>query len=128
MTTASGEQKRAYAFTTELPNNAPIGAPVGGYKFRLVDFEKVADAHILSIQRDPGANVFYLGSALLTLTLCAVFFFSHQRVSAVIEERSGTNYEVVLGANSNRNLMSLEDRFKQLTNAISGQSSEVKES
>lgn len=128
VTTASGEQKRAYAFTTELPNNAPIGAPVGGYKFRLVDFEKVADAHILSIQRDPGANVFYLGSALLTLTLCAVFFFSHQRVWAVIEERSGTNYEVVLGANSNRNLMSLEDRFKQLTNAISGQSSEVKES
>ena len=126
VTTSTGERKKAYAFTTDLPSGAPIGAPVGGYKFRLIDFEKVPDAHILSIQRDPGSNIFYLGGALLVLTLASVFFFSHQRVWAMIEERGETSYEIVLGANSNRNLIALEDRFKRLTNAINRQPNEVK--
>jgi cytochrome c biogenesis protein len=128
VTTPAGERTRAFAFAQELPSGAPIGRAVAGYKFRLVDFEKVPNAHILSIQRDPGTTPFYIGSGLLFITLSAVFFFSHQRVWAIIEERGdGSNiFEVVLGGNTNRNVISLEDRFKRLLQAITGQPQEVK--
>ncbi|HKP73518.1 MAG TPA: cytochrome c biogenesis protein ResB [Pyrinomonadaceae bacterium] len=116
----SGEQSRAFAFAQELPSGAPVGRAVAGYKFRLVDFEKVPDSHMLSIQHDPGTNIFYLGGLLLFLTLGAVFFFSHQRVWAIIEERHGDRFEVVLGGNTNRNVVALEDRFKRFIQAITG--------
>ncbi|HEV7859105.1 MAG TPA: cytochrome c biogenesis protein ResB [Pyrinomonadaceae bacterium] len=128
VTTPAGERSRAFAFAQELPSGAPVGRAVGGYKFRLVDFEKVPEAHMLSIQRDPGTTIFYVGSGLLFLTLSAVFFFSHQRVWAIIEEREpGANdFEVVFGGNTNRNVVALEDRFKRLLQAITGQPQEVK--
>lgn len=125
VTTPAGEAKRAYAFAMELPQGAPVGAAVAGYKYRLVDFEKVPEAHILQIQRDPGKWPFYIGGLLLILTLSAVFFFSHERVWAMIEESKQGGYEVVLGGNTNRNKMGFEDRFKKLTKAIDGQKSEA---
>lgn len=126
--TPAGESKRAYAFAQELPTGAPVGAPVGGYKYRLLDFEKVPDAHVLSVQRDPGATVFYIGGALLTLSLSAVFFFSHQRFWAVVEDRGRDMFSVVAGANTNRNLQALEDHFKNIMQRIHGYPAEVKES
>lgn len=120
VTTAAGQQLTAYAFASELPEGAPVGAPVGGYKFRLTDFERAPLAHVLSVKHDPwhGSQVFYLGGALLILTLCSVFFFSHERIWALIEERTGGDYEVLLGANTNRNKQALETRFQRLTNAM----------
>ncbi|MFN2456028.1 MAG: cytochrome c biogenesis protein ResB [Pyrinomonadaceae bacterium] len=131
ITTPAGEQKNAYAFAVDLPGGAPIGAPVAGYKFRLADFEKVPTAHILSIQRDPGTRIVYIGFVLLGLTLSAVFFFSHQRVWAQVEERGAQEFEVTLGGNTNRNWLGFEDRFKKLAHAVSGnppQQEEVTES
>jgi cytochrome c biogenesis protein len=128
ITSPTGETKNAYAFAMELPDGAPVGAPVLGYKYRLADFEKVPDAHILSVQHDPGSSIVYLGFSTLILTLCSVFFFSHQRVWMVIEERAAGIYEVVLGGNTNRNKLGFEDRFNRLTQAISGQPSEGEES
>jgi cytochrome c biogenesis protein len=130
VTTPAGERTRAFAFAQELPSGAPVGRAVAGYKFRLVDFEKVPEAHMLSVQRDPGTNIFYLGSAMLFCTLGAVFFFSHQRVWAIIEEKNAGSkeFEVVLGGNTNRNIVALEDRFKRLVHAITGQSQEVQKS
>ncbi|MGH9943427.1 MAG: cytochrome c biogenesis protein ResB [Pyrinomonadaceae bacterium] len=110
--------QRAYAFAQELPSGTPIGAAVAGYKFRLAEFEKVPDAHILAVQKDPGATVFYVGSAMLIAALLAVFLFSHQRFWAVVEDAGGGNYQINLGANTNRNLVALEDRFKKLVSAI----------
>jgi cytochrome c biogenesis protein ResB len=69
-----------------------------------------------------------MGGALLVLTLCSVFFFSHQRVWAVIEEKAAGIYEVVLGGNTNRNKPGFEDRFKRLTILINGQTDEVQQS
>ena len=121
VTTPAGEQKRAYAFQMELPDGAPVGAPVAGYKFKLVDFEKVPLQHVLAIQKDPGKIPFYVGGLMLILALGAVFFFSHQRVWAVIEEADATGrYEVALGGNTNRNKLGFEDRFKKLVRAICG--------
>ncbi|MBD0370679.1 MAG: cytochrome c biogenesis protein ResB [Pyrinomonadaceae bacterium] len=122
ITTPAGQQLQAFAFAAELPSGAPVGAPVGGYKLRLVDFEKVPYAHILSVQKDPGKIPFYTGGALLILTLGAVFFFSHQRVWSLAEERAdGRGFDVILGGNTNRNKLGFEDRFKRLVNEIKGQ-------
>ncbi|MFL6229872.1 MAG: cytochrome c biogenesis protein ResB [Pyrinomonadaceae bacterium] len=121
VTGADGAQNRAYAFTQELPPNAPVGRAVGGYKFRLVGFEKVADAHVIAIQKDPGATVFYIGSAMLIAALIAVFFFSHNRVWALVEEAGAGQYKVVLGGNTNRNTVAFGDKFKRLVAAITGE-------
>src|ERR1051325_2747882 len=118
VTTPTGEQKTVYAFAMELPSGAPVGAPFGGYKYRLVDFEKVPLQHVLAIQKDPGKIPFYVGGLMPILTLGAVFFFSHQRVWALVEKRAEGGYEVVLGGNSNRNKLGFEDRFKRLVAAI----------
>jgi cytochrome c biogenesis protein len=126
----AGERSRAFAFAQELPSGAPVGRAVAGYKFRLVDFEKVPEAHMLSVQRDPGTTIFYVGSGMLFVALSAVFFFSHQRVWAIIEETEddAKTFQVVLGGNTNRNVVALEDKFKKLLQAITGQSQEVKNS
>jgi len=121
---------QAFAFNPTMAESAPFAKrPVAGHTYRLIDFEKVPDMHILSIQKDPGSPVFYAGGGLLTLCLCAVFFFSHKRIWAVVEERGPhSNYEVLLGGNTNRNLFALEDTFKRLIAAITGEPVEVKES
>jgi cytochrome c biogenesis protein len=106
--------QRAYAFGPQMTNIPVAGKPVGGYTFKLIDFEKVADQHILSIQRDPGATVVYVGFVLLFLTLVAVFFFSHQRVWAVVQGSSDHHTKVIYAGNANRNYNGFADRFSGL--------------
>lgn len=116
--TPRGETKSGYAFAKKMPDNAPIGAPVAGYKFRLTDFEKSPLAHVLSIKYDPFNAAFiawYIGGTGLILSLFFVFFISHQRVWAMVEKKeTGENYQIVMGGNTNRNHFGFEDRFKKL--------------
>ncbi len=129
VTPPAGTPQKAYAFNPAMAESAPFAKkPVAGYTYRLVDFEKVPEYHFLSIQHDPGSTVFYIGGALLALCLSSVFFFSHQRIWAVVEERGAGAYQVLLGGNTNRNLMALDDRFKKLIAAITGRPVEVEES
>ena len=100
----------AYAFGPEMADIPIAKKPVGGYTYKLNDFEKVSDRHILSVQRDPGSNVVYVGFVMLFFTLVAVFFFSHQRVWAAIEQ-DGEKSVVITAANSNRSQNALEDKF-----------------
>ena len=99
--------------------NIPVaGKPVAGYTYQLIDFEKVADQHILSVQRDPGTTVVYVGFVILFLTLVAVFFFSHQRVWAALEKREDNKFNVVLGGNTNRSVNAFDEKFKRLVNQL----------
>jgi cytochrome c biogenesis protein len=116
----NGERSDAWAFTEKFLNavaNAPFMqsaiASRGGSQFILTDFEKVPQAHMLSIQYDPGANIVYLGFLLLCLTLIGVFFFSHQRLWIVIEDG-----KVYLGGDANRNRLAFEDRVKKIAAGI----------
>jgi len=119
---ASGEAARGYAFPASAAARGPVvGRAVAGYKIQLVDFEKVGAAHILSVQKDPGAGVVYVGFVLLALTLAAVFFFAHQRVWALVEERGEGKFEVTIGGNTNRNRLAFEDRFRRLVKALAGE-------
>ena len=118
---------RAFAFTPEMAERAPFARqPVAGYTWRLVDFEKAPKAHILAIQKDPGATTVYTGFALLGLTLSAVFFFSHRRVWAQVDEKGEGRFEVVTGGNTNRNQLGFEDTFWQIVAAIGGEVSDAK--
>ena len=104
----------AYAFGPQMASMPVANKPVAGYKFQLVDFEKVGDQHILSVQRDPGASVVYVGFASLFLTLVAVFFFSHQRVWAAVEpDSNSTTAKVTFGGNTNRSANAFDEKFRK---------------
>lgn len=112
----NNQMSDAYAFFNQLPGDAPIGKAVGGYKIRLVDYEKSPLAHVLSIKYDPYNGHFvawYLGGFGLMFALVFVFFIAHQRVWALID---GEN--VVLGGNTNRNHLVFEDKFKKLVSEL----------
>ena len=99
-----------------MPENAPINKSVGGYKIRLVDYEKSPFYHVLAIRYDPFNGHFiawYLGGFGLIGALIFVFFFSHQRVWALID---GEN--VTLGGNANRNNLAFEDKFNKVVNDL----------
>ena len=70
--------------------------------------------------------VVYIGFGLLGLTLSAVFFFSHDRVWALVEEKGDGRFEVVTGGNTNRNQLGFEDRFWKLVASIGGDVSDAK--
>ncbi len=120
----NGERGDSWAFTeavtetlTQQTANAPflqsMLAAGGGYRFVLLDFEKVAKAHMLSVQYDPGVKVVYVGFTLLCMTLIGVFFFSHQRMWIVVEDG-----RVSLGGDSNRNRLGFEERLKRIAARI----------
>lgn len=95
---------------------------INNHKAILKDFEKVALGHTLAVQYDPGRTPVYFGFGLLSLALCMVFFFSHQRVWAVIEP-DGNKSKVYFGGNTNRNRASFEPRFNTLVESVTGERS-----
>ena len=123
VTAPGGEKKTAYAFGAKLPPNVPIGAPVAGYKWRLKSFEKSPLAHVLSIKYDPFNAAFvawYIGGFGLIGALCFVFFVSHRRVWAMIDESENGHCKVALGGNANRGEQGFEDKFKKIVGALGG--------
>jgi cytochrome c biogenesis protein len=131
VTTPAGEKKNAYAFFNKLPEGIPVGAPVGGYKFRLADFEKVPLAHVLSVKYDPYSGAFiawYVGGFGLIFALIFVFFMSHKRVWAlVIEKPDENNFEVVFGGHANRNELGFEAKFNKIVGAFRGDGDDTNE-
>ena len=126
VTPASGFSQTAYAFGEKLKDMPVAQKPVAGYTYSLVDFEKVGDQHILSVQRDPGASVVYIGFIILSLTLIAVFFFSHQRVWASVENVSQGVFRVTIGGNTNRNQAAFGEKFKRFIRGFGAAGEETK--
>lgn len=115
------ETIRVYAFANKLPDNAPINSPKAGYRWHLTEFEKAPFAHILSIKYDPFNAAFvawYIGGFGLIFALIFVFFVSHRRIWALIEEKADNRYEVVLGGNTNRNHLGFEDKFSKIVDSL----------
>jgi cytochrome c biogenesis protein len=94
---------------------------VNGNKVLLKSFEKAALGHILAVQYDPGRLPFYVGSTLLILSLCGVFFFSHQRAWAVIEPKGEGGSKAFFGGNVNRNRNAFEGRFNLMVQTVTGE-------
>lgn len=118
--TPDGKQGNVWAFNEAFigqVSNAPFlkqkFIDPHPYLFVLSDFQKVSQAHYLSVQFDPGAKIVYVGFAILCLTLIAVFFFSHQRLWIVVEDGN-----VYAGGDANRNRLGFEDRAKKVVALI----------
>lgn len=118
VTPPGGTRQAAHAFGPQMANLPVASKPVAGYTFQLADFEKAADQHILSVQRDPGATVVYVGFLLLCLTLVAVFFFSHQRVWGAVEVGDHGKTRIVLGGNTNRSANAFDEKFRRFVNKL----------
>jgi cytochrome c biogenesis protein len=122
---ADGRVRRTFAFNAHMMEQHPEAAgdqagkvsTSGGEFFLLKDFEKVATSHTMTVQYDPGRMPVYVGFLLLTLSLGTVFFFSHQRVWAVIEP-AGSKSKIYFGGNANRNRPAFEGRFNTLVNSV----------
>jgi cytochrome c biogenesis protein len=123
VTNPQGQTFNAYAFGAKLPAGAPIGAAVGGYKWHLGTFEKAPLAHVLSIKYDPyyGSTIaWYIGGFGVVMMLFLIYFTSHRRIWAAIEEAGNGLYKVTLGGNTNRNHFAFEDKFKKITAELNG--------
>lgn len=132
ITAPDGKRTTAFAFNPQLAEqylakaNEKAGKEgienpllVGGNKIILKDFEKVSLTHTLTIQYDPGRTPVYLGFTLLVMALSSVFFFSHQRIWAVIEP-NGKGSKIYFGGNTNRNRPAFEGRFNSLVQSVTG--------
>ncbi len=127
VTTPDGEKSKVYAFSNKMPDNIPIGAPRAGFKWRLSEFEKAPLAHVLSIKYDPYQGAFiawYFGGFGLIGALIFVFFFSHRRIWAQIEQTENGAFKVVLAGNANRNHLGFEDKFKKIADDLAARSVE----
>ena len=113
-----GVMQQAAALTANAPEVPGAKKVVNGYSFKMTAFEKVGESHVLSVQRDPGANVVYGGFALLTLTLFGTFAFSHRRVWAAIEMGPQDTHEVILAGSANRNPNGFQEKFQSLERSI----------
>ncbi|HEV8482911.1 MAG TPA: cytochrome c biogenesis protein ResB [Blastocatellia bacterium] len=118
ITAADGGVRTTFAHSA-LSEMRGAAATPGDRTISLKSFEKVATSHTLTVQYDPGRIPVYIGFVLLTLSLSGVFFFSHQRIWAVVEP-DGKRSRVHFGGHTNRNKAAFEARFDTLVRASVG--------
>ncbi|REJ75526.1 MAG: hypothetical protein DWQ47_08620 [Acidobacteria bacterium] len=87
---------------------------IGGHRFEIKGFERVADQHILFVRRDPGQPFVYGGFGLLALSLSGVFLFSHQRIWIRIE-KEGECTRLRIAGDTNRSYDSFSRSFSRLS-------------
>ncbi len=117
VTPPEGSRTRVFAFAAKLAENTPVAAPKAGYRWRMAEFERSPAAHVLSIKYDPYGGAFigwYFGGFGLIGALAFVFFFSHKRVWAVVQDNGDGTSAVVLGAEANRNPAGIESKFVRI--------------
>jgi len=124
VTPPNADRMRVFAFAGNIADNIPVGAPKAGYKWRLSDFEKVPFAHVLSIKYDPYNGAFiawYFGGFGLIAALGFVFFLSHKRIWALVENGASGTVNVTLGGNANRNHVGFEQKFAKVVRDLGGE-------
>jgi cytochrome c biogenesis protein len=78
----------------------------------------------LSVTKDPGVWVVWIGCGLMIFGLIVSFFFSHQRVWVRIPKSPGG--EIVLAGSANKNRVSFEKTFGELVEGVLKKSSEFR--
>ena len=101
-------------------SSASTAETPSGLRATLTSFEKVGASHTLSVQYDPGAWIFYIGSVLLIAALASVFFASHQRVWVVLDRDADGQRKLFLGGHTNRNRPAFGRRFAELVSGLGG--------
>jgi cytochrome c biogenesis protein len=123
--TTNGADTTIPAFNRDVVE-AMGGPPVmaNGSSILLDAYAKANTMHILSVQKDPGATLFYVGGALITLALAFTFFVPHRRVWAVVGPVTGGECEVMIGGHANRMKHSFTQQFDRWVRALVDPSSE----
>jgi cytochrome c biogenesis protein ResB len=78
----------------------------------------------LSVTKDPGVWVVWIGCGLMIFGFIVSFFFSHQRVWVRIPKSPGG--EIVLAGSANKNRVVFEKTFGELVEEIRKRSSELR--
>jgi len=78
----------------------------------LDDYEQVYYTG-LQLAQDPGMNVVWIGSALLTFGLCIMLYVSHRKVWLVIEAQD-KGMRIRVAGLANRNLVAFDGEFNEL--------------
>ncbi|MFZ3065292.1 MAG: cytochrome c biogenesis protein ResB [Nitrospirota bacterium] len=71
----------------------------------------------LSIARDPGVNIVWVGSTLLTLGLFLSFFVIHKRIWIKIVDKNN-KVDIYVGGNANKNKINFDKDFANLVNEL----------
>lgn len=80
-------------------------------------FERNRQYTGVTIKRDPGSNIVWVGSALLILGSCLVFFLPHRRVWAQVRPNADGTTRVLVGAPNKRD-PGMEPVFAELLHHI----------
>lgn len=118
---SDGSRRPALAFNPTLADQVYGSVGTGDMEHMLVDgkrvilkdFEKVAISHTLTVQYDPGREPVYAGFVFLLVSLFGVFFFSHQRVWALVEPTENGS-KATFGGDTNRYGSGFGDKFASL--------------
>ncbi|MFQ5354874.1 MAG: cytochrome c biogenesis protein ResB [Mariprofundaceae bacterium] len=82
----------------------------------LDDYEQVYYTG-LQLTNDPGINVVWVGSGILVIGLCIMFYFPHRKLWAVLEAK-GKGVQVRFAGMSNRNRMEFEKEFHDILSKL----------
>jgi len=78
----------------------------------LVDYDHVYYTG-LQLAQDPGMNVVWIGSAILVIGLCIMFYMPHRKLWFVIRQ-DGEKTEVTFAGMTNRNQIAFKETFNDL--------------
>ncbi len=67
----------------------------------------------LELARDPGQNIVWIGSAMLVIGLCIMFYMPHRKLWVVLDEQEG-GVRARMGGITTRNKLGFEREFHQL--------------
>ncbi|HEW81299.1 MAG TPA: hypothetical protein ENH18_02910, partial [Nitrospirae bacterium] len=72
----------------------------------------------LSVSKDPGVWLIYLASILMAVGLYVCFFMSHKKIWVNIAEE-GKSVNITVGASTNRNRLTLEQKIEKIVSHAS---------
>ena len=89
----------------------------GTFSFALMGYEEPAMYTGLSVAKDPGVWVVWLGSFLMVFGSCGAFFFSHRRIWICLDEENGKT-RVRVAASAHRNQPAFSMAFDELKKTL----------
>lgn len=116
VTQSDGKQWKTWAFQNMPDFHGTPGLPYD------VRFESVRMNHFtgLQIAKQPGQNVIWAGCFLMVVGLIVSFYFSHQRVWALIRTNDPGKSLLWLGGNSSKNMLGFQKKFRALERSLAG--------
>jgi len=115
VTKSGGAQWKAWVFQKMPDFHASEAMP---YPIR---FESVRMSHFtgLQIAKQPGQNIIWAGCFLMVAGLLVSFYFSHQRVWALVRVNEKGESVLRLGGSANKNKLDFESKFRSLDQSLS---------